>query len=134
MTVPALTSEQMRAAREAATVARRRRAELKEQLRRAELSLAEALDLAAEDDVLAHAKVVDVLKSVPRVGEKRATDTMERLDIAPNRRLRGLGKHQVATLKQEFGTRRSRPAPGLAEVGPGGTATTTRSTPGHERA
>lgn len=103
MTVPALTTEQLRAARQAATEARRRRAELKERLRRSELSLSEALELAATDDTLAHAKVVDVLKSVPRVGEKRANDTMVRLDIAPNRRLRGLGKHQVAALREEFG-------------------------------
>jgi hypothetical protein len=27
---------------------------------------------------------------------------MERLDIATNRRLRGLGRHQVAGLKAEF--------------------------------
>jgi hypothetical protein len=27
---------------------------------------------------------------------------MQRLDIAPNRRLRGLGRHQVAGLKAEF--------------------------------
>ncbi|MGO1971698.1 MAG: integration host factor, actinobacterial type [Propionibacteriaceae bacterium] len=116
MTVPALTNDQLRAARQAATEARRRRAELKERLRRSELTLPEALDLAAADDTLAHAKVVDVLKSVPRVGEKRASDTMTRLDIAPNRRLRGLGKHQVAALREEFG-RRVGPADGTTTMG-----------------
>lgn len=126
MTVPALTTEQLRAARQAATEARRRRAELKERLRRGELSLSEALELAATDDILAHAKVVDVLKSVPRVGEKRASDTMARLDIAPNRRLRGLGKHQVAALREEFG--RPSGSPGAA-----GAAERTRTT-GHELA
>ena len=58
--------------------------------------------LAQADDVLAHVKVVDLLKSLPRVGEKRATAVMEKLDIAPNRRIRGLGRHQVAGLKAEF--------------------------------
>ena len=57
---------------------------------------------AANDDVLAHVKVVDLLKSLPRVGEKRAAAVMERLDIAPNRRIRGLGRHQIAGLKAEF--------------------------------
>ena len=55
-----------------------------------------------DDDVVAHTKVVDVLKSLPRVGAVRATKVMERLDIAPNRRLRGLGIHQTAALIAEF--------------------------------
>ena len=65
-------------------------------------SLADVLAEAAQDDVIAHTKVVDVLKSLPRVGAVRATKVMERLDIAANRRLRGLGKHQVAALIAEF--------------------------------
>ena len=40
-----------------------------------------------------------------RVGEKRAALVMERRDIAPNRRIRGLGRHQVAGLKAEFSER-----------------------------
>ncbi len=52
--------------------------------------------------MLAHVKVVDLLKALPRVGEKRAAEIMERLEIAPNRRVRGLGRHQVAGLKAEF--------------------------------
>lgn len=102
MTIPQLTTEQLEAARAAATEARRRRAELKGQVRSGKLSLAGALDTAAVDDVLAHVKVVDLLKALPRVGEKRAGLVMDRLDIAPNRRIRGLGRHQVAGLKAEF--------------------------------
>ena len=86
MSIPTLSPEQLSAAREAATRARRVRAEFK----------------AAEDDVLAHVKVVDLLKALPRVGEKRAAEIMERLDIAPNRRIRGLGRHQIAGLRAEF--------------------------------
>jgi hypothetical protein len=102
VTIPQLTTEQLQAARAAATEARRRRAELKGELRTGKLGLAAALDVAASDDVLAHVKVVDLLKSLPRVGEKRAAQVMERLEIAPNRRIRGLGRHQVAGLKAEF--------------------------------
>ncbi len=71
-------------------------------MRTGALSLSEALDEASGDDVLAHVKVVDLLKSLPRVGEKRATAVMEKLDIAANRRVRGLGRHQMAGLKAEF--------------------------------
>ncbi len=102
MSIPQLTTEQLQAARAAATQARRVRAELKAKVRNGAITLSEALDTAQADDVLAHVKVVDLLKSLPRVGEKRATAVMEKLDIASNRRIRGLGRHQVAGLKAEF--------------------------------
>ena len=102
MTIPPLSDEQRQQARHAATEARRRRAEVKQALRTGERTLAEVLGQAEHDDVIAHTKVVDVLKSLPRVGAVRAARVMERLDIAANRRLRGLGKHQTAALIAEF--------------------------------
>ena len=105
MTIPPLSDEQRQQARHAATEARRRRAAVKQGLRSGELSLAEVLTTAETDDVVAHAKVVDVLKALPRVGAVRAERVMGRLDIAPNRRLRGLGRHQIAALVAEFAAR-----------------------------
>ena len=102
MTIPPLSDEQRQQARHAATEARRRRAEMKQALRDGRRTLADVLAEAESDDVLAHTKVLDVLKSLPRVGTVRATKVMERLDIAANRRLRGLGKHQSAGLVAEF--------------------------------
>lgn len=107
MTIPPLSDEQRQQARHAATEARRRRATVKQALRTGELSLAEVLATAESDDVVAHAKVVDILKALPRVGAVRAERVMERFDIAPNRRLRGLGRHQVAALVAEFAPRGS---------------------------
>jgi len=97
-----LSPEQLQSARAAAASARRARADLKGRVRDGSLGLAEALDLAAADEVLAHVKIVDLLKCVPRAGEKRAADVMGRLDIAANRRVRGLGRHQISGLKAEF--------------------------------
>jgi hypothetical protein len=105
VTIPPLSDEQRQQARNAATQARRRRAEIKQALRSGERSLAEVLALAEQDDVVAHTKVIDVLKALPRVGAVRAAKVMERLDIATNRRLRGLGKHQTAALVAEFSAR-----------------------------
>jgi hypothetical protein len=102
VTIPELSDEQRQNARNAATQARRRRADMKQALRDGTTTLAEVLEQAESDDVIAHAKVVDVLKALPRVGEVRAAKVMERLDIAANRRLRGLGKHQTAALIAEF--------------------------------
>jgi len=109
VTIPPLSDEQRSQARHAATEARRRRAEVKQALRTGERTLADVLDQAEQDDVIAHTKVVDVLKSLPRVGTVRAAKVMERLDIAANRRLRGLGKHQAAALVAEFPASLSQP-------------------------
>ena len=85
MAIPQLTTEQLQAARAAATEARRARAALKARVRTGDLTLAHALDEAAENEVLAHVKVIDLLKALPRVGDKRAALVMERYDIATDR-------------------------------------------------
>lgn len=102
MTIPPASSEALARARAAAVEVRQRRSAVKEAVRERRMSIADALDLAETDDVVAHIRVYELLKSVPRVGEKRAHDIMERHGIAEGRRLRGLGKHQVAGLKAEF--------------------------------
>ena len=68
VTIPPLSDEQRQQARSAATQARRRRAEVKQALRSGERTLAEVLSLAEQDDVIAHTKVIDVLRALPRVG------------------------------------------------------------------
>lgn len=100
--IPTLSPEQLQAARAAATESRRARAALKNAVRDGSKTLSEALDECAKDDVLAHIRVSDLLNSIPRIGEKRAAEIMEKYDIAANRRIRGLGRHQVAGLKSEF--------------------------------
>ncbi|MDO5677754.1 MAG: integration host factor, actinobacterial type [Propionibacteriaceae bacterium] len=100
MAIPQLSSAQLEAAREAATQARRARANLKEQVKTGELTFTQALTQAVGDDTLSRIKVVDLLRSMPRVGITRATEIMENLQIAPNRRIRGLGRHQVERLTE----------------------------------
>ena len=76
MTIPPLSDEQRQQARHAATEARRRRADMKQALREGRRTLGEVLEQADQDDVIAHTKVVDVLKSLPRVGSVRASRVM----------------------------------------------------------
>lgn len=102
MAIPQLSSAQLEAAREAATYARRERAELKEQVKSGQLSFNDALHKAVDDDSLSRIKVMDLLRAMPRVGVTRATEIMESLAIAPNRRIRGLGRHQVTRLNELF--------------------------------
>lgn len=102
MGLPSLTAEQRAAALEKAAAARRTRAALKERLKRNGTSLSEVLAAGATDDVIGKMRVSEVIESMPGVGKVRAAKIMERLDIAPTRRLRGLGANQRSALEREF--------------------------------
>ena len=102
MAIPQLSNEQLESARSAATAARRARAELKDKVRSGELDLKGALEVAGADETLSKIKVVDLLRSLPRVGVTRSEEIMTKLGIAPNRRIRGLGRHQLERLEELF--------------------------------
>ena len=72
---PPLTEEQRRQALEKAAVARRKRAELKEQLKNGSTSFKELLD-RTNDDIVGKMKVSTVLESLPGVGRVRARKIM----------------------------------------------------------
>jgi hypothetical protein len=100
--LPSLTAEQQAAALEKAAMARRTRAQLKERLKRNGVSLNEVLAAGTTDDVIGRMRVSEVISSMPGVGKVRAAKIMEKLDIAPSRRLRGLGAKQRSALEAEF--------------------------------
>jgi len=100
--LPSLTAEQRAAALEKAAIARRTRAQLKERLKRGGVSLTEVLTTGDGDEVIGKMRVSEVIESMPGVGKVRAGQIMQRLDIAPTRRLRGLGAKQRLALEREF--------------------------------
>lgn len=102
MALPELTEEQRAAALEKAAAARRARAELKERLKRGGTTLGDVLEQSDSDEVLGKMKVSALLEALPNVGKVRAQQIMERLEIAPSRRLRGLGERQRKALLAEF--------------------------------
>jgi hypothetical protein len=101
MPLPTLTEEQRKEALAKAAEARRRRAELKEKLKRSEVTLTDVLD-SKGDDIIGKMKVSAVLEALPGVGKVRARKIMERLDISSTRRVRGLGAKQKDALLAEF--------------------------------
>ncbi len=101
---PPLTEEQRRQALEKAAIARRKRAELKDELKRGATSLKDLLG-RTQDEIVGKMKVSTVLESLPGVGRVRAKKIMERLDISESRRMRGLGQKQKENLLQEFARR-----------------------------
>ncbi len=103
MALPDLTPEQRAAALEKATVARRRRAEIKTALKSRSMALSEVLALAETDEAIAKMKVQTLLESLPRVGANTAAQLMADVAIAPSRRVRGLGPVQREELIRRFG-------------------------------
>jgi hypothetical protein len=104
MPLPTLTEEQRKEALAKAAEARRKRAELKGQLKAERVTLRDVLSKQG-DEVIGKMKVSSVLESLPGVGKVRARRIMERLDISATRRVRGLGAKQKDALLTEFSKR-----------------------------
>ena len=102
MALPPLTPEQRSAALVKAAAARKARAELKVRLKASGATLEQVLADAEGDEVIGKMKVVAVLEAMPGVGKVRAQRLMERLEISPSRRVRGLGVKQREALVREF--------------------------------
>ncbi len=67
--------------------------------------LAQLLDRADGDDIIAKMKVLAVLESLPGVGKVKARRTMEEIGISDTRRVRGLGAQQRQALLEAFPAR-----------------------------
>jgi hypothetical protein len=100
--LPELSAKQRAAALEKAAAARRARAELKDRLRRGGTNLHQVLKDAETDEVLGKMKVSALLEALPKVGKVKAQEIMTELEIAPTRRLRGLGDRQRKALLESF--------------------------------
>jgi hypothetical protein len=101
MPLPVLNEEQRRQALEKAAEARRKRAEVKGELKSGKRTLSDILNDQGGDTV-GKMKVSTVLESLPGVGKVRARKLMEKLDISASRRVRGLGAKQRSALLDEF--------------------------------
>jgi len=101
--LPELTPEQRADALKKAAEARKARAELREKLKRGGTDLKQVLKDAETDQILGKMKVSALLVSLPKVGKVKAEEIMSQLEIAPTRRLRGLGDRQRRALLEHFG-------------------------------
>jgi hypothetical protein len=100
--LPPLTPEQRTAALEKAAAARKARAQLKVRLKSSGARLDDVLADGDTDSVIGKMRVIAVLEAMPGVGKVRAQRIMERLEISPSRRVRGLGVKQRQALVREF--------------------------------
>jgi guanylate kinase len=124
---PQLTAQQRQAALAKAAQSRKRRSEIKAQIKTGSLTIDDVINLAQSDDAVAKMRVKELLESLSGVGKIRAISLMERLNISPTRRIQGLGKHQIKELRQEFMKVDMTVKPGRLMVlsGPGGVGKST---------
>jgi len=102
MQPPLLSPEDRARALAKAATSRKRRAEVKAQIKSGELSLAQVFLLSKNDEAVAKMRVFELLESISGVGKVRARSAMERLNISPTRRIQGLGAKQLPALLAEF--------------------------------
>jgi guanylate kinase len=126
-TPPQLSAEQRAAALAKASASRKRRAEIKSQIKSGLVGIDEVLSLASTDEAIGKMRVKELLESLAGVGKIRVISLMERLNISPTRRIQGLGRHQLKELRNEFVKTDSAVKPGrlLVLSGPGGVGKST---------
>lgn len=98
---PRLSPEQRDAALAKAAAARAARAEVREALRSGAMTFPEVLE-RSDDDLVGGIKVKAILTAIPGLGKIKSSRLMDRLGIAENRRLRGLGPKQQEALLAEL--------------------------------
>lgn len=103
--MPPRTPEQLQEALAKAAIVRSMRAELKKELKRGTVTLADVL-ARRDDAIVGGTRVTDVLQSFPRIGVIGASEIMRRSGISSTRRVRGLGRKQRLALLAEFENRK----------------------------
>ena len=100
MLPPRLSRRSRRKAGEKAVIARQERASVKEQVALGEIYF---FDLFKDErKAIARMKLIDLLQSVPGIGQSRADVILKRTGISPSRRIGGVGHRQLELLRQEF--------------------------------
>ncbi|WEV79251.1 integration host factor, actinobacterial type [Janibacter cremeus] len=100
--VPTLSPQQRAHALARATSARQERAVVKRRLKEGSATIGDVLADGAHDPAIAKLRVLELLESMPGIGDVKAGRIMDQLRIARSRRVRGLGPHQARALVEWF--------------------------------
>ena len=119
---PKLSEEERKAALAKAAASRKRRAEIKQELKNGGLTITKIYEIAQRDSAVAKMRVMELIESIPGVGKVRSQAALDRLGISRTRRIQGLGRHQLQALINEFepGHHRQKKGTLLVLSGPGG--------------
>jgi len=102
MAIPQLSAEERAKALEKAKEARIKRAQVREDLKTGKLTLKQVVAMK-DDPVVGRMKVSTLIETLPGYGKAKSEKIMNELQIAPSRRLRGLGERQEKALLERLG-------------------------------
>jgi hypothetical protein len=102
VSVPVRSDAQRADALAAALAVRRERARLRSALKSRELTAPDVIEGATGNPLWGGVRVSWLLECVPGIGSVRAERIMATLQIAPSRRVQGLGERQRAALLAEL--------------------------------
>ena len=101
MAVPKITPEDRAKALAKAQEVRKKRAALREEMKAGKLAMKDVIDRKG-DDIVGGMRVKYVLESMPGIGKVRAKEIMDQIGIDENRKVKGLGTRQVASLLERL--------------------------------
>lgn len=110
MAFPNITKEQRLEALEKAKVARKRRARILAEVKSGDMTLPEVFDMR-DDETIGRIKVTNLITALPGMGTIKAERLLNELEIAPTRRLKGLGYKQIARITDWYERRVSEVKP-----------------------
>lgn len=102
MSLPRLTLEEKRQALKKAQLMRSKRAEIRQELKKGNMTLTDVLS-KSDDEVIGRMRVAYLLQSLPKIGKVRTRKIMEDIGINESRRVQGLGSRQKQALIERFG-------------------------------
>ncbi|WP_137726395.1 integration host factor, actinobacterial type [Prescottella subtropica] len=102
MALPVLTPEQRAESLAKASRLRKERADLKAQIKAGGITITDVFERAETDDVVGKMRVIHLIESMPGRGRQGAITLMEKLQIADNKKVRGLGHRQRELLLTEL--------------------------------
>lgn len=102
MSLPKLTLEEKRQALKKAQLMRSKRAEIRQELKKGNMTLTDVLS-KSDDEVIGRMRVAYLLQSLPKIGKVRTRKIMEDIGINESRRVQGLGSRQKQALIERFG-------------------------------
>lgn len=122
---PTLSKDERALAGRKAVLARKIRSEVKNKLSEGEISI---FDLFIDSrEAILRMKLSEALKAVPGIGEKRVENIFSRTGISKSRRIGGVGRKQIESLRQELLLMKTMPHAGKLIVvsGPSGVGKST---------
>jgi len=104
MTVPFISREKRDESLKKARYYKIQRSEIKQSIKKGNMPLSDVFEGNGElKDIIANIKIIDIVKSLPGIGEIKAKKILKSLYISDKKTLKGLSEKQKESFKRYFG-------------------------------